>query len=29
MDKVRENMIIKLTDTLDECAMLYYYAKID
>lgn len=29
MDKVRENMIIKLTDTLDECAMLYYYATID
>lgn len=29
MDKVKENMIIKLTDTLDECAMLYYYATID
>ena len=29
MDKVRENMIIKLTDTFDECAMLYYYATID
>ena len=29
MDKVKENMIIKLTDTLDECAMLYYHATID
>lgn len=29
MDNVKESMILKLTDTLDECAMLYYNATID
>lgn len=29
MGKVKESMIIKLTDTFDEAAMLYYHATID
>ena len=29
MNKVKESMIIKLTDTFDEAAMLYYHATID
>ena len=29
MGKVKESMIIKLTDTFDEAAMMYYHGTID